>query len=164
MIPPSRPIPTKTPGALPGEQPRDEWGHFLPPIPFPPAEQSQKEDERDRKKLIKFSDVLDVLDLAQESLTAYQSKVSPDEVIPAAVEELRSMLLFQGNPIIRQKLKPLWQQNPSAQVVMGAGAPTSVARRVGGTGFAARPVAPASREALEPPPKKKKTDSQRLRR
>lgn len=164
-------IPIRPVKLEPGEQGRDADGHFIPPVPFPPGEEQAENERKDRSKLIKFGDVLDELTslvpdwigfLGPEAAAA---QAVLEGMLEATIETMRAKLLFQGNPIIRQKLKPLWQQNTAAQVVMGAGSPTSIQRRVGGTGFAASNVPMPSLASITPPPrKKKKTDSQPLKR
>jgi hypothetical protein len=163
---PRVPISPAKPTVAPWENPRDVDGRFMPPI-LTPDEEQDREEARDAKKLVRFSDVLEAMEMIDPGVTpgnADPVALFFHGAVRRAVAYVRSKLLFQGNPKIRQRLRPLYEQNPSAQAAMGAGAPTSITRRVGGTGFAAFPAPLPSKASVTKPPKKKKTDSQRLRR
>lgn len=129
VIPPAKPVPWPSvkPTVKPSEgraagRPRDSGGMFVPVV-LSPAEAYEREILRDENRLVKFSDVLDVLAAfggdAEESI----------------VEALRERLLFQGHPIVRQKLAPYHRQSGVVQAIVGPDMKPSIQRRVGGAGW-----------------------------
>lgn len=128
--------PTPPPEKAKSSEGRDASGRFIPIILSPEAEQ-ERADRADLGKLIKFSDVLDVL-----------GEFDPHPSEPEIVEAMREKLLFQGNPVVRQKLAKYDKQTGVVQAIVGEDMPPSVQRRIGGTGWASQEKLDAAAQAL----------------